>query len=95
MPALPSQSSSLRGTLMGDSDYMDRLMQLSDELGCWITEAQAAGRLDATVPPELVLYLLYARACDPVLSVMRASGSHNDEQVVTWLVEHCFRGLGA
>lgn len=95
MPALPSQSSSLRGALMGDKGYMDRLIQLSDELGAWITEAQAAGRLDATVPPELVLYLLYARACDPVLGVMRASGSHSDEQVVTWLVEHCFRGLGA
>lgn len=95
MPTLPSQSSSLRGALMGDKAYMDRLIQLSDELGDWITEAQAAGRLDATVPPELVLYLIYARACDPVLGAMRASGCHSDEQVVIWLVEHCFRGLGA
>jgi AcrR family transcriptional regulator len=95
MPALPSQSSALRAALAADKAYMDRLMQLSDELGAWITEAQAAGRLDAALPPELVLYQLYARACDPVLGALRASGTHSDAQVVTWLVDHCFRGLGA
>ncbi|RZJ12378.1 MAG: TetR/AcrR family transcriptional regulator, partial [Rubrivivax sp.] len=60
MPALPSQSSALRAVLMTDKAYMDRLMQLSDELGSWIVEAQTAGRLDASLPPELLLYALYA-----------------------------------
>ncbi|MGM9481682.1 TetR/AcrR family transcriptional regulator [Roseateles sp. NT4] len=95
MPALPAQSSSLRSVLMADKAYTDRLIQLSDELGAWITEAQAEGRLDRALPPELVLYMLYARACDPVLGALRAGGSYADEQVVAWLVDHCFRGLGA
>lgn len=95
MPALPSQNSTLRATLTSDKAYMDRLMQLTDELGAWIVEAQAQGRIDATLPPELVLYTLFARACDPVLGVMRASGAHSDAQIVDWLVRTCFRGLGS
>ena len=95
MPALPSQNSTLRAALVADKAYMDRLMQLSDELGAWIVQAQGQGHLDAALPPELVLYTLFARACDPVLGVMRASGAHNDAQIVDWLVTSCFRGLGA
>ncbi|RZL90803.1 MAG: TetR/AcrR family transcriptional regulator, partial [Variovorax sp.] len=95
MPALPSQSSALRSVLVADKAYTERLIQLSDALGEWITEAQADGRLDAALPPELVLYSLYARACDPVLPLLRASGAYSDEQVVAWLVDICFRGLGA
>jgi AcrR family transcriptional regulator len=93
MPALPSQNSTLRAALIGDKAYMERLMQLSDELGGWITEAQAEGRIDPALPPELVLYTLFARACDPVLGVMRASGAHSDAQIVDWLVRSCFQGL--
>lgn len=95
MPALPAQNSTLRATLMANKAYVDRLMQLSDELGSWIVEAQTQGKLDATLPPELVLYTLFARACDPVLGVMRASGAHSDAQIVDWLVATCFRGLGS
>ena len=43
--------------------------------------------------PELVLYTLFARACDPVLGVLRASGAHSDAQIVDWLVTTCFKGL--
>ncbi len=95
MPALPAQNSTLRATLTADKAYMERLMQLSDELGAWIVEAQGQGALDATLPPELVLYTLFARACDPVLGVMRAGGNYSDGQIVDWLVKTCFRGLGS
>lgn len=93
MPALPSQNSTLRAALVGDKAYMDRLVQLSDELGGWILEAQGQGHLNAALPPELVLYTLFARACDPVLGVLRASGAHSDAQIVDWLVTTCFKGL--
>ncbi|MBA4217884.1 MAG: helix-turn-helix domain-containing protein [Roseateles sp.] len=95
MPALPAQNSTLRAALTADKAYVDRLMQLSDALGAWIVEAQGDGQLDAALPPELVLYTLFARACDPVLGVMRAGGNHSDGQIVDWLVKTCFRGLGA
>lgn len=93
MPALPSQNSTLRATLTADKAYMERLMQLSDELGAWIVEAQGLGHLNPALPPELVLYTLFARACDPVLGVMRAGGTHSDTQIVDWLVATCFKGL--
>ena len=95
MPLLPSQDSTLRATLMGNKAYMERLMQVSDELGSWITEAQAQRQLDPALPPELVLYTLFARACDPVLGVMRAGGNYSDAQIVDWLVSTCFKGLAA
>ena len=95
MPMLPSQDSTLRATLVGNKAYMERLMQVSDELGSWITEAQAQRQLDPALPPELVLYTLFARACDPVLGVMRAGGNYSDAQIVDWLVTSCFKGLAA
>ncbi|MFN3304202.1 MAG: TetR/AcrR family transcriptional regulator [Roseateles sp.] len=95
MPALPAQNSTLRAALIGNKAYMERLMQLSDELGAWIVEAQGQGQLDPALPPELVLYKLFACACDPVLAVMRAGGAHSDAQIVDWLVASCFKGLAA
>lgn len=95
MPSLPSQNSSLRAVLLANRVYMDRLMALSDTLGGWITQAQAAGQIDAALPPELALYTLYARACDPVLGVLRAGGAYSDAQIVDWLVRTCFKGLAS
>ena len=95
MPLLPSQDSTLRATLVANKAYMDRLMEVSEELGSWITEAQAQRQLDPALPPELVLYTLFARACDPVLGVMRAGGNYSDGQIVDWLVATCFKGLAA
>lgn len=93
MPSLPAQNSSLRTELLADKVYMAKLNQLSDELGVWIEEAQQQGQLDASLPPELVLFTLFARACDPVLGVLRAGGNHSDAQIVDWLVRSCFHGL--
>lgn len=95
MPSLPAQNSALRTTLMGHTPYLDRLMTVSETLGEWIVAAQAAGDLDATLPPEVVLYTLFARACDPVLGVLKASGQYTDEQVIDLLVRTCFGGLAA
>jgi AcrR family transcriptional regulator len=93
MPSLPAQNSALRSALMTNRVYLDRLMELSDRLGEWIHAAQAAGKLDPGLPPEVILYTLYARACDPVLSLLKASGQYRDEQIVDWLLSTCFNGL--
>ena len=95
MPSLPSQNSTLRATLMQHRAYLDRVMTVSDRLGAWITAAQAAGQVNAALPPEAVLYTLYARACDPVLSYLRAGGSLSDEQVIEVVLSTCFDGLSA
>lgn len=95
MPTLPSENSSLRSALLAHRDYMDRLMTLSDRLGEWIVQAQADGSINPALPPEAVLYTIYARACDPVLGFLKAGGSHSDEQIVGWVLSTCFDGLSA
>lgn len=93
MPALPSQNSRLTTALRDNKDYMDRFMQLTDRLGEWITDAQASAQLDPELPPELVLYTLFARACDPVLRLLKSGGMYRDEQLLDWLVSTTFSGL--
>ncbi|TDM06260.1 MAG: TetR family transcriptional regulator [Ideonella sp. MAG2] len=93
MPSLPAQNSSLRASLAANKEYLSRLMEVSDQLGEWIVQAQAEGALDNTVPSELVLYTLYARACDPVLGVLKASGNYSNERIIAMLLQTCFGGL--
>lgn len=95
MPALPAQNSTLRTALMQHRGYLDRVLAVSERLGAWISAAQAAGEIDPRLPPQAVLYTLYARACDPVLGFLRAGGDLSDEQVVETVLATCFDGLAA
>jgi AcrR family transcriptional regulator len=94
MPTLPAQNSKLVASLKANRTYMEHLFALSDTLGGWITQAQVEGQLNPQLPPELVLYTLFARACDPVLGVLKAAGTHTDEQIVEWLVTTTLEGIG-
>jgi AcrR family transcriptional regulator len=93
MPSLPSQNSSLRANLMANRAYLDGLLQVSDHMGGWIKAAQDDGSLNPALPPILVLYTVYSRACDPVLEFMQSSGLHTDEEIVEFVVTTCFDGL--
>jgi TetR/AcrR family transcriptional regulator, regulator of autoinduction and epiphytic fitness len=95
MPTLPSENSSLRATLMASKAYMDGLLQVSDRIGVWIEAAQANGSLRAGQPPLLVLYTLFAKACDPVPQFLKSTGLYNDAQIVDMVLATCFDGLGA
>ncbi|TAG33121.1 MAG: TetR/AcrR family transcriptional regulator [Polaromonas sp.] len=93
MPSLPSQNSSLRANLMANKVYLDSLMHVSEKIGSWIEAAQQDGSLSRTVPPLVVLYTLYARACDPVPGFLKAGGQYTDGQIVELVVASCFDGL--
>ncbi len=95
MPTLPSANSSLRAALMSHQGYLDRLMEVSDRLGSWIEAAQADGSLDRGLPSVVVLYTLYARACDPVLGFLKSTGQFDDEQIIDMVLRTCFQGLSA
>ena len=95
MPSLPSQNSSLRANLMGNKAYLDGLMQVSDQIGLWIEAAQKDGSLNPATPPLVVLYSLYARACDPVPGFLKAGGQYTDAQIVDIVLDTCFEGLKA
>ncbi len=93
MPSLPAQNSVLRSALMAHRGYIDHLVQLSERLGEWITAAQSRAELNPALPPEVVLYTLFARACDPVLPLLKAAGNFDDAAIVEMLVSTCFDGL--
>ena len=95
MPSLPSQNSSLRANLMGNKVYLDGLMEVSDQLGGWIEAAQQDGSLTSKIPALVMLYTLYARACDPVPGFLKAGGQHTDAQIVELVLSTCFDGLKA
>jgi AcrR family transcriptional regulator len=93
MPTLPSQNSSLRAELLGSRSYLDLLMQVSEQLGGWIERAQADGAIDPAIPPEVVLYTIFARACDPVPGFLKAGGRYADDRIVELVLATCFSGL--
>jgi len=95
MPLLPSRNSSLRAVLMANKQYLNGLVNVSDQIGEWITEAQAQGVIDSKLPPLVVLYTLYARACDPVVTFLKDGGQYSDAEIVELVVRTCFDGLAA
>lgn len=93
MPTLPAHNSSLSASLQSNDAYMDRLLSLSNRLGIWITEAQTGGQLNPALPPDLVLYTLFARACDPVVALLKDSGQYTHPQIADWVLSTTFDGL--
>lgn len=93
MPSLPSENSSLRASLTTNKAYVDGLMDVSERLGGWITQAQTDGSLNSTLPAIAVLYTLFARACDPVLGFLKSSGRHSNDEIVDMVLSTCFDGL--
>lgn len=93
MPTLPSQNSTLRTALMRNKGYMDGLMEVSERLGIWIEEAQAQGHINQALQPVVVLYTLYARACDPVLEFLKATEQYSDDAIIDIVMSTCFDGL--
>lgn len=95
MPTVPSQNSTLRAELMAHKGYLDSILRVSDLLGEWILQAQNDGDIDPKLPPEVVLYTIYARACDPVPAFLKAGGAFTDEQIVDLVQATCWNGLKA
>lgn len=93
MPSLPAQNSNLSASLQSNDAYMDRLIALSNRLSIWITEAQTSGQLQPSLPAELVLYTLFARACDPVVALLKESGQYTHAQIVDWVSSTTFNGM--
>ena len=93
VPHLPSSSQSLRDALLSNKDYVDELMVLSEAIGALIQQAKAAGEMRTDLNDEFVLYLFYARSCDPSLDFLKAGGSMSDDQLIEQMVSACFKGI--
>lgn len=57
----------------------------------------SCGQLQAALSPELVRYTLFARACDPVVALLKESGpyTHTHTQIIDWVTSTTFDGLAA
>ncbi|MDH4114120.1 MAG: TetR/AcrR family transcriptional regulator [Burkholderiaceae bacterium] len=95
MPSLPSTRSTLRDSLVRHPGYIDLLIDVSDRLGAWIADAQRKKALAPRLPPEAILYTLFARACDPVSDYLKLSGNFSDDEIVDLVTATCFDGLAA
>lgn len=95
MPLVPGQKSSLRRSLTASSDYSAALKDVSAVLLDWIAQAQNDGSMSRALPPTVVLWLLYARACDPVVEYLKLQGDYTDPEIVDLMLGACFDGLKA
>ena len=93
MPLLPSTRSTLREALMRHKAYVDKLMAVSETLGGWIAEAQAAGQFAPELPMDVALFTLFARSCDPVLDYLKLAGNYSDAEIVEHMLGVTFSGL--
>jgi len=93
MPSLPSTSPALRESLARHPGYVDVLIEVSERLGAWIEEAQRVKAIAPRLPPEVVLYTVFALACDPVSDYLKLSGSYTDDEIVELVTATCFDGL--
>ena len=66
-----------------------------ERLAGLIVQAQGQGLINPTLPPLVVLYTLYARACDPVVTFLKDGGQYSDAEIVELVVRTCFDGLSA
>ena len=83
----------VRAELMASKSYLDAILRVSEVLGGWIVQAQGDGDIDPALPPEVVLYTIYARACDPVPAFLKAGGSFSDAQIVDMVLATCWGGM--
>lgn len=95
MPITHNRNSTLRAVLLANEPYRAQLTALNEQITGWIVQAQQQGTIAPTLPPSVVLYSLYARACDPVVCFLLEGGEHSDEDIVNLVVRTCFEGLAA
>ena len=93
LPTLPTENTSLRETLLNNTRYISRLMDLNELMGQTIERAKSDGAIRRDLPTEVVLFTIYARSCDPTLDYLRLGDQYSEDQVIEFLMSTCFNGL--
>lgn len=93
MPNLPSENSALVAHLKQTQAYINNLIEISDTLGEWIEQAKQDNQLNTDMPSIVILYTLYARSCDPVLTFLQQSDLFDDKTIINMVTKTCFEGL--
>ena len=93
LPTLPTENTSLRETLLNNTRYINRLMDLNELMGQLIERAKSDGTIRKDLPTEVALFTIYARSCDPTLNYLRMGNQYSEDQVIEFLMSTCFSGL--
>jgi AcrR family transcriptional regulator len=93
LPTLPTENISLRETLLNNTRYISRLMDLNELMGQTIERAKSDGAIRKDLPTEVVLFTIYSRSCDPTLDYLRMGDQYSEDQVIEFLMSTCFNGL--
>ena len=93
IPQWPGSNAPLRAMLREHQDCLSEWVPVSQCLEQWIQEAQQQGAIDAALPPRVVLYTLYARACDPAVGFLQDAGEYDDAEIVELVLRTSFDGL--
>jgi AcrR family transcriptional regulator len=93
LPTLPTENTSLRETLLNNTRYISRLMDLNELMGQKIERAKSDGTIRKDLPTEVVLFTIYSRSCDPTLDYLRMGDQYSEDEVIEFLMSTCFNGL--
>jgi AcrR family transcriptional regulator len=95
LPLLPSTSPTLQNNLLATAAYVTRILDLNARMTRLVQAAQAQGVIDPELPPDVIVFSLYARTCDPAVEYLRMTGRYTHQQIAAWLVGLAFAGLKA
>lgn len=93
LPTLPAENTSLRESMLNNTRYINRLLDLNELMATLIEKAREEGAIRQDMPTDVVLFTIYARSCDPTLDYLRMGEQYTDEQVISFLITTCFGGL--
>lgn len=93
LPTLPSENTSLRESLIANTKYVSKVLDLNELMGELIEKAKEDGSIRKDLPVEVVLFTIYARSCDPSVDYLKATEQFSDDQIIDFLITTCFGGL--
>jgi AcrR family transcriptional regulator len=95
VPHLPSTRGAFQRALMLNLDYLALALKVNKRFYGLVREARERGEISANIHDDVVVYTLYARACDPTLEFLQRAGGLTDAEIVEAMVQTTFSGLGA
>ncbi len=93
VPHLPSTSSALQRSLMLNLDYISVALKVNKRFYQMVQQAREQGSVCSQVPDDVLVYTLYARACDPTMEFLLRDKRLSHEQIVGAMVQATLGGM--
>ncbi len=93
VPHLPSTSSALQRSLMLNLDYISVALKVNKRFYQMAQQAREQGAVSASIPDDVLVYTLYARACDPTMEFLLRDKRLSHEEIVSAMVQATLGGM--